>query len=81
MIRELLALRRRRSEAFAGAYEALPAGAGTCAYRRGEEVVVAVPFRGEEPELKLPRGRWRDVLDGLEHALGSYRASVFERIS
>jgi (1->4)-alpha-D-glucan 1-alpha-D-glucosylmutase len=72
LIRALLALRARRPEAFAGSYEPLAAGEETCAYRRGEEVVVAVPLRGGEPEHELPPGGWRNVLEG-------YPAAVFER--
>jgi (1->4)-alpha-D-glucan 1-alpha-D-glucosylmutase len=79
-IREGLALRARRPEAFAGPYEPLPAGAGTCAFLRGEDVAVAVPFRGLEPEVELPCGRWRDVLDGIADCLGGYRPALFERV-
>jgi (1->4)-alpha-D-glucan 1-alpha-D-glucosylmutase len=80
-IRQALALRARRPDAFAGPYEPLPAGAGTCAFRRGEDVVVAVPFRGLEPEVELPAGRWRDVLDGVAACLGGYRPALFERVA
>jgi (1->4)-alpha-D-glucan 1-alpha-D-glucosylmutase len=80
VIREALALRRRRPEAFAeGGYEPLRAGEGTVAYRRGKDVVVAVPVRGDDPELDLPRGRWRNVLEGVENAIGGYRVCLFER--
>jgi len=64
LIRALLALRRLRPDAFAGGYEPLAAAPGTCAYRRGEHVVVAVPVRDGEPEFELPPGRWREVLRG-----------------
>jgi (1->4)-alpha-D-glucan 1-alpha-D-glucosylmutase len=79
VIREALALRARRPEAFTGAYEPLPAAAGTCAFRRGDDVVVAVPVRGDEPELDLTPGRWRELLGGVEQALGGYRVSLLER--
>jgi (1->4)-alpha-D-glucan 1-alpha-D-glucosylmutase len=63
LIRTVLELRRRRPEAFAGAYEPLAAPGGVCAFRRGEDVVVAVPVReGAEPEP--PAGRWREVVRG-----------------
>ena len=78
-LRTLLALRRRQPEAFSGAYEALSSGADTCAYRRGEDVVVAVPIRGNEPEFIRPPGRWQDVLVKIEPCLGGYRPCVFER--
>jgi (1->4)-alpha-D-glucan 1-alpha-D-glucosylmutase len=64
-IHRLLALRRRRPDAFAGPYEPLDADERTCAYRRGAEVVVAVPTRSAAPEVPLPPGRWRNVLEEL----------------
>jgi (1->4)-alpha-D-glucan 1-alpha-D-glucosylmutase len=79
IIREALALRARRPEAFGGAYEPLAAAPGTCAYLRGDDVAVAVPVRGEAPEVELPPGRWRDVLEGLGACLGGVRPAVFER--
>ncbi len=80
MIHEALALRQRRPETFSGAYEPLAAGEGTCAYRRGEDVVVAVPVRGEAPELELPPGRWRNVLEGIAPVLGGYEPLLLERV-
>ena len=80
LIREALALRRRRPEVFAGAYEPLAGAPGTCAYRRGDDVVVAVSVRGEEPELELPPGRWRDMLESLKPALGKQRLMLLERV-
>jgi (1->4)-alpha-D-glucan 1-alpha-D-glucosylmutase len=69
LIRALLALRARRPESFAGAYEPLPAGEWTCAYRRGEDVLVAVPSRGGEPEFERPPGRWHEVVAGRVYEL------------
>jgi (1->4)-alpha-D-glucan 1-alpha-D-glucosylmutase len=66
-IRELLALRRRRPEAFAGGYEPLDAGPGICAFAR-DELVVAVAVRPGAQPLEPPPGRWRNVLAGLELA-------------
>ena len=61
VIRETLALRRRRS---LGAYRPLELGTNACAFLRGDDVAVAVSLRGQDPpELRLP-GEWRDVLDG-----------------
>jgi (1->4)-alpha-D-glucan 1-alpha-D-glucosylmutase len=79
VLREALALRRRRPDAFAAGYEPLPAAEGTCAFRRGDDVVVAVPVRGEEPEFDVPPGRWSDVLPAVEAALGGYRVALLER--
>ena len=61
LIRRTLELRQRRPEAFAGGYEPLEAGAGTCAFLRGGDVKVAVAVRGEltEPET---HGEWRDLV-------------------
>jgi (1->4)-alpha-D-glucan 1-alpha-D-glucosylmutase len=62
-----LAVRERRPEAFAGAYEPLEAGPDVCAYTRGEDVLVAVALRGDQlPEVA---GRWRDVFTARGVAL------------
>jgi (1->4)-alpha-D-glucan 1-alpha-D-glucosylmutase len=74
LIRTLLALRARRPQSFEGGYEPLPAADGTCAYRRGDDVAVAVSFRGGAPVCELPPGRWRNLLKGDA-------AAVFERES
>jgi (1->4)-alpha-D-glucan 1-alpha-D-glucosylmutase len=71
-IRALLELRARRPQAFAGTYEPLAAEEGVCAYRRGDDVVVAVGYRRAEPGLELPAGRWKEV-----HRVAA--AAVFER--
>jgi (1->4)-alpha-D-glucan 1-alpha-D-glucosylmutase len=80
VIRELLALRARRPRSFAGAYEPVPAAEHTCAFRRGDDVIVAVDVRGGEPAVELPSGRWRDVLAGLAPALASSPAAAFEAL-
>ena len=69
----LLGLRIRRPDAFAGAYEPLPAGDGVVAYRRGTDVVVAVATRPDLPtgSLRGIEGRWRDILYGDERPLPS----------
>jgi (1->4)-alpha-D-glucan 1-alpha-D-glucosylmutase len=64
LIVRVLDLRRRRPEAFAGGYEALDAGADTCAFLRGGAVLVAVALREGGPAVDVPGGDWRDVLDG-----------------
>ncbi len=63
-LRALLALRRRRPEAFHGTYTAVDAGPGVCAYRRGDDVLVVVPTRPTVPRVDVPRG-WVDVLAPL----------------
>jgi (1->4)-alpha-D-glucan 1-alpha-D-glucosylmutase len=80
VIRETLALRRRHPDAFEDAYEPLPAPPSTCAYRRGDDVIVAVPVRGDEPEVELPPGRWSNVLQGVEGCLRGYRPALWERL-
>lgn len=62
LIRRALALRARRPEAFAGAYEPLRAGEDAVAFVRGGEVVAGTLLRGEPVEVALPAGDWRDVL-------------------
>ena len=55
LIRDTLALRARRPEAFAGAYEPVDAPDGCCAYVRGGEVLVVVPVRdGVAGTLDVP---------------------------
>jgi (1->4)-alpha-D-glucan 1-alpha-D-glucosylmutase len=69
LILRLLGLRARRPEVFAsGGYQPLEAGPGVCAFLRGEEVLVAVALPDQPPAdaLKVPAGRWRDVLYGEE---------------
>jgi (1->4)-alpha-D-glucan 1-alpha-D-glucosylmutase len=77
-----LALRARRSEAFAGAYTPVEAGESVCAFARGAgEVLVVVAVRGAQgATLKLPAelaGAWRDVLTGALREL-SRRTQVSE---
>jgi (1->4)-alpha-D-glucan 1-alpha-D-glucosylmutase len=72
LIRALLDLRARRPDAFAGHYEPLDAAATTCAFLRGEDVVVAVPVRDAKIGAELPPGKWRPVVD-------ERYAAVFER--
>jgi (1->4)-alpha-D-glucan 1-alpha-D-glucosylmutase len=79
-IRELLDLRARRPDAFEGAYEPVPAGPGTCAFRRGDDVLVAVAFRGARPELERPGPGWHDILNGLDAMPGGAPAVVYERL-
>ena len=43
-----------------------------CAYRRGDDVIVAVLVGGARAEVELPAGRWRSVVD-------EPYAAVFER--
>ena len=75
VIRELLALRARQPLAFAGTYEPLAAGPGTCAFRRGSNVLVAVSLRGERQNIGPPNENWHNVLGALPNS----PATVFER--
>jgi (1->4)-alpha-D-glucan 1-alpha-D-glucosylmutase len=75
----LLELRARHPEAFAGAYEPVDTAPTTCAFRRGEDVVVAVPVRGLVPELDEPPEQWNDVLEGIGASLGGYAPRVLVR--
>jgi (1->4)-alpha-D-glucan 1-alpha-D-glucosylmutase len=64
LIREALALRARRPEAFAGAYAPLEAGDEACAFVRGGDVVACAWVRGDgAAAVTLPDGEWRDVLE------------------
>jgi len=72
LIRALLDLRERRPESWGGAEAPIEAGDATCAFRRGDDVLVAVPVRDGEIEVELPPGGWRRVVD-------EPYAAVFER--
>jgi (1->4)-alpha-D-glucan 1-alpha-D-glucosylmutase len=61
LIRELLALRARRPDAFAGSYEPLDVGPDALAFVRGGEVAVAMPIRGRA-EFEPPSGDWLSVV-------------------
>jgi (1->4)-alpha-D-glucan 1-alpha-D-glucosylmutase len=90
----LLGLRGRRPKVFSqGAYQPLDAGDRTCAFLRGDDVMVAVAVRPNAEEgatLEAPRGRWRNVLRGEEHTfsgreplglvLGPRGFGVYERL-
>jgi maltooligosyltrehalose synthase len=95
LITRALALRARRPEAFEGAYEPIEAGPDVCAFTRGDgEVLVVVVLRpaGEEAEIDVPAGRWRDVLgddDGarelggaaaVAQLVGPQRLALLERV-
>ncbi len=67
LVREVLALRRRRRPSFGpgGAYRSIDVAAGALAYSRGHDVVVAMR-RGTAQvsgTLTFPPGSWYDVLD------------------
>jgi (1->4)-alpha-D-glucan 1-alpha-D-glucosylmutase len=89
LIRRALALRARRPEAFEGAYEPVPAGAGVCAYVRGDEVLAVVPVRAYNDASVTVPGQWRSILDAGEHDLsggervtelvGDWRVALLER--
>jgi (1->4)-alpha-D-glucan 1-alpha-D-glucosylmutase len=76
LIRELLALRARRAEAFAGAYAPLAAGPDAVAFMRGDDVVVALPVRGA-PDFAPPTGEWTAVVS--PEALPGAGITVLER--
>jgi (1->4)-alpha-D-glucan 1-alpha-D-glucosylmutase len=65
VVREALALRARRPEAFAGSYEPVEAGPDVCAFGRGGEVLVVVPLRPGATKDAVDAGGARDLLDGL----------------
>jgi (1->4)-alpha-D-glucan 1-alpha-D-glucosylmutase len=77
VIQRLLALREERREAFSGSYAPVDAGPDVCAFRRGEDVLVAVPLRRLDAPAELNPTGWEDVLDGVSDPLGGYRPAVF----
>jgi (1->4)-alpha-D-glucan 1-alpha-D-glucosylmutase len=93
VILRLLGLRARRPAPFAGGYEPLDAGPGTCAFVRGGDLLVVVATRSPpfgDMLTDSPGGRWRDVLRGDERSFGSreevarlvgdHGVAVFERL-
>jgi (1->4)-alpha-D-glucan 1-alpha-D-glucosylmutase len=61
-----LELRARRPDAFAGSYEPVDAGPDLCAFRRGDDVGVAVPLRpGADWAAAFDSRAWTDHLPGL----------------
>jgi len=62
-IRDLLALRERRPWCFEHGYEPLEAAPDTCAFMRGDDVLVAVNVRGGAAEVVGPSGTWTPVVD------------------
>ena len=58
LVRDALALRAL------GPYEPIEAGPSVCAFRRGDDVVVAAVVHGSGGTLRLPPGSWRDRLTG-----------------
>jgi alpha-glucosidase len=71
LVRDLIALRRERTDLHGGGYATLPAPAGAWAWRRGEGTAVAVNLSGEPA-----------AVDGIEGAvlIGTDRARDGERV-
>ena len=65
VVREALALRVRRPDAFAGSYEPVEAGPDVCAFGRGGEALVVVPLRPGATKDAVDVGGARDLLEGL----------------
>jgi (1->4)-alpha-D-glucan 1-alpha-D-glucosylmutase len=68
LILRVLDLRSRRPGSFLDEYVPVEAGADVCAFRRGADVLVAVPLRGDAS--LDPGAGWRDLLPELH--LGLY---------
>jgi (1->4)-alpha-D-glucan 1-alpha-D-glucosylmutase len=79
VIHQILALRARNPQAFAGPYQPLDASEGTCAYARGGDIVVAVPLNNDTADFVPPPGRWINQLDDVADCLGGYEPRVLER--
>jgi alpha-glucosidase len=88
-VRDLIALRRRRSELSTGSYEALPAPAGAWAWRRGERFAVALNLSDAEAAVEgvggrvamaTDRAREGEEIDGTVR-LGAHEGVVIELAS
>jgi (1->4)-alpha-D-glucan 1-alpha-D-glucosylmutase len=75
----MLALRRRHPRTFSGTYRPLPSSTTTCAYQRGDDVVVAVALRDKPVDATLPAGRWYNVLEDLGQIYAEPGIVVLER--
>ena len=53
--------------------------ATTCAFRRGEDVVVVVTTRDEPADVDRPAGTWRNVLGRARAAVRRFYG-VYERV-
>jgi (1->4)-alpha-D-glucan 1-alpha-D-glucosylmutase len=77
----LLDLRRRRAELFASAGYQPVELPGVLAFRRDDELVVAVPLRPGQPlgdeRIALPAGPFVDVLTGARHRESAPLAQIF----
>jgi (1->4)-alpha-D-glucan 1-alpha-D-glucosylmutase len=64
VIRDTLALRRRRPEPFTAGYTPLPADPDVCAFVRGEHVAVVVALgpSADVASAQLPAGEWHERL-------------------
>jgi (1->4)-alpha-D-glucan 1-alpha-D-glucosylmutase len=82
LVREALALRSRTE---LGGYDPIDAGDGVCAFRRGDDVVVAAALRERVGAVRLPPGEWRELLTGAAVAdevdLVDEPVALLERVS
>jgi (1->4)-alpha-D-glucan 1-alpha-D-glucosylmutase len=79
LIRAALALRARRPDAFAGAYEPIDAGPDAVAFARGGTVFAGALLRGAPVDVPRPRGEWRDVLSGSAGTVRLGGVTLLER--
>jgi alpha-glucosidase len=87
LCRDLIALRRETPELRSGDYASLPSPDGVWAWRRGEDIDVAVNLSGEAASLPLgpatieigtDRSRDGEIVDG-ELRLGPWEGAVLRR--
>lgn len=75
----MLDLRHRHGDSFRGSYTSLTSSPSTCAYRRGNDLVVAAALRDQPIAFDLPKGSWTSVLEPLETIYDPVPVTVFER--
>jgi (1->4)-alpha-D-glucan 1-alpha-D-glucosylmutase len=81
LVATLLELRVRQFDAFAGRYLALDSSPSTCAFQRGDDVVVAVALGAPAIDFELPAGAWHDVLDGVHLPYSPAPVAIYERVT
>ncbi len=72
LCRDLIRLRKERSDLARGAYRRVPSPSGTWAYRRGDSIVVALNLSSAETDLEVGTG---EVLAGTDRTREGERVS------
>ena len=75
----MLGLRQRKLRSMNGRYQSIISSPTTCAYHRGEDIVVAVALRGAPLEIEPPGEEWINLLQPLDDVYSAPGIAVYER--